>query len=837
MSSPGNEARALRYIEWLRRRAGLMLLGFFLAAGLAGYLASRLELRAQFSELLPEGDPAVVQLDRLLKRVGASTLFVVMLESDRPEENRAFARDLVARLEKAPAGTWRSISYETSQEKAFLEKYGILYADLEDLEQLRVLMKREIDKRKTGAVGLDEGESLDDLGRRLEAKYKQKFSDRLRFQSGYLESEDQRKLLVMVRPESEALGGEETDRAYELVDTAVQETRAAHGDAAKDLTIVYTGNIPTILQEKAALKEDLGISSAACIILVCLVIALYFRQAGAVLLVATPALLGTLFAFAVARLAIGYLNSNTAFLGSIILGNGINYAVIYLARYREERLRGIDPRGALARGLALTWKPTLAAAVGASTAYGSLMVTQFRGFNQFGLVGFVGMLFCWLLTYSLLPVLVFVGERLRPPKFDTYVHGQVSLRLPGTVLEGLTRLVIRRPGVFLASGAVLLLVALVPVYQLGQDPFEYDFSKLRNQRALTEGPASHLEEVGRIFGRQLSPAILAADDPTHAQEARQRIIQRDEAKLGGRECVGRMELLGDFLPEHQAPKLAVLGQARGLLQDDALSLAGPDERQRLESLRDRLDGFFPEGKASLLTLQTLPKSAVAPYTEKDGSLGKLLQVERGPGVNELNGRDLLCFAAATTELQLSDGELVSATGNPAAVFADMINAIVRDGPRATLAALVAVSLLLIVTFRRVDGFVTVLGGLFLGVSLMLGIAVLLGMRLNFLNFVSIPITFGIASEYGVNIYERGKGVALSELAPAVRGTGGAVALCSLTTIIGYGTLLLSDNQALNSFGKLAGLGEVTTLLAALVVVPAALSLQHRIRAKKAGQNA
>ena len=49
-------------------------------------------------------------------------------------------------------------------------------------------------------------------------------------------------------------------------------------------------------------------------------------------------------AFAVAELAFGYLNSSTAFLGSIIIGNGINYAIVLMSRYEEHRARGEDPR-------------------------------------------------------------------------------------------------------------------------------------------------------------------------------------------------------------------------------------------------------------------------------------------------------------------------------------------------------------------------------------------------------------------------------------------------------------------------------------------------------------
>ena len=50
-------------------------------------------------------------------------------------------------------------------------------------------------------------------------------------------------------------------------------------------------------------------------------------------------------------------------------------------------------------------------------------------------------------------------------------------------------------------------------------------------------------------------------------------------------------------------------------------------------------------------------------------------------------------------------------------------------------------------------------------------------------------------------------------------TGSAVALCSVTTIIGYSTLLLASNRALRSFGLAADIGEVTCLFSALILLP------------------
>jgi predicted RND superfamily exporter protein len=119
------------------------------------------------------------------------------------------------------------------------------------------------------------------------------------------------------------------------------------------------------------------------------------------------------------------------------------------------------------------------------------------------------------------------------------------------------------------------------------------------------------------------------------------------------------------------------------------------------------------------------------------------------------------------------------------------------------------------------GALSVVSALLMGVLWMMGLAAALGHKLNFLNFIALPITFGIGSEYPFNIFDRSRLLG-GNAERAVRLSGGAVALCSYTTSIGYGALLFSDNQALRSFGWLAISGEAGCLLAALLVVPSLL---------------
>ena len=103
-------------------------------------------------------------------------------------------------------------------------------------------------------------------------------------------------------------------------------------------------------------------------------------------------------------------------------------------------------------------------------------------------------------------------------------------------------------------------------------------------------------------------------------------------------------------------------------------------------------------------------------------------------------------------------------------------------------------------------------------ALALEVAAAAALLLNRFDFIVYPITFGIAVDCGANVVARmsvRRGIAV-----AVREVGGVVALCSWTTMVGYGSLVLSLNQAMRSFGWYALLGEITSLTTALILLPA-----------------
>ena len=146
-----------------------------------------------------------------------------------------------------------------------------------------------------------------------------------------------------------------------------------------------------------------------------------------------------------------------------------------------------------------------------------------------------------------------------------------------------------------------------------------------------------------------------------------------------------------------------------------------------------------------------------------------------------------------------------------------------------MAAALLALMVVIVVGRNIRA-VAVLAATALGSLFLVAICGLFDVRVTFLDFVALPITLGIGVDYSINVAHRHHHGEDLDPVETLRTSGAAVFICSLTTIIGYGSLLVSENLAIRGFGLASLIGEVCCVLTALVVVPAIVSLRHPSRA-------
>lgn len=805
-----------RYTAFVSRRRGMILAAGVGVLVVGAFLAVRLQLRSEFSELLPAQAVSVAELRRVEQRMGGLSSIYVLIEGGDWKERQGFTEEVVAALQaQLPPGQVSHIDYEVKAASAFFERHRLLYADTDDLRTLRDRLRRKVEdeRRRLLVVDLEDAPPVSFDVEDLRRKYEARASEYHRFPDGYFITPERDAQAILLRTAS--VGGEGgSETLVERVRDVTQGLRPAE----RGYSIRLGGEMVTAKEEREHIVDDLLVVSLSCITLVVLVIVGFYRSLRSLVVIAAPVAVGVAAAFGVAAVAIGHLNSNTAFLGSIIVGNGINFAIIFLARYAEARRVGETAEMALRLALSQTWLGTATAALAASVAYGSLMATGFRGFSQFGFIGGIGMLLCWLATFTVAPALVLVLEARWPSR----VRSRPSTG--GGAPAWLGGLLRRHHASFTAVGLGLTLLATVVAANFYREPFEYDFSKLRSRTSAERGSATVGAKVDTIFaGTELgggSRMVVLLDRPEQVAPTLRELERR---RAAGAE-IARIDHVEALLPTEQPAKLSLLREIRELLDSKVTGWLTPAQREEVRRFR-------PPTDLGAVTSAGLPELLRRPFTEKNGRLGLVVFVQPKPGAAGYDGRRLLRFAESLRDLTLEDGTRVFLVGADV-ILSDILRAIVDDGPLATAISLVGVLLLLGFAFRRLRERLVLSAALLVGVAWMGGAAALLGLKVNMLNFVALPITFGVGVDYAVNLYRRYEEEGPGGMAQALWGTGGAVALCSLTTIIGYGSLLFADTRALNSFGLLAVLGELGTLAAALLWMPAVVTWLERWRAKR-----
>jgi predicted RND superfamily exporter protein len=791
-----------RLAGWLSAHRRAVLAVAVVAAVTGGLLASRLSVQSDISHLLPPTELSVRHLRALEKRAQVFATYQIGVESDDGAARARAAEWLRERFQRIDRDLVASVLFDDRAVKRFGFAHRFLYADIADLEAARDALRAELRAENPLLVPLDGEASPDQKLRSLEDKLAR--AEREANATGGMVSADGRLQMILVRT---TFTSGDLDRG-EILTAQLESVIAEAGRTFPSVSVGMTGDVITTRAEQLGLIHGMVLATAITVALVFAALLAFYRSLAGVGALLWALTVGTLMTFGFTQLAIGHLNIATAFLSSIVVGNGINFGLILMARYFDERRRGALAEQALATAFAGTAHGTIAAALAAGAAYVSLVITPFRGFRHFGVIGGAGMVLCWITAYTVLPAALLTAER----------RGWLRAGPEPPVGAFLDRVLPRRPRpVALAATALLVAVALGAWRYLTTDPLETNLRNLASHSTALDDASAWMDKFDKKFGHGISGGfVIAVPRREDAAPLVARLRAVDEGKPERARLFSQVSGLDDLLPHEQPRKLALLAEIRRLIDRVAPRLDG-DARAKLERLR-------PPADLAPLRDADLPADIVWPYTERDGTRGRLILANNGLGIDSWNTHDLQRFAYAVRGLGLPPDVLV---GGTAFVFSDMLAAMERDGPRATaLAAIGAVLVVLLAVGPRIEGGITLFCGA-LGTLTLLTAAAAVGLKVNFLDFVALPITIGIGIDYAVNIVARARHDPAALGTRRLYETSAAVLLCSYTTTVGYGSLLLSQNKGIRSFGLGAMLGEVTCLTTALLVAPALLRVIRR----------
>lgn len=639
----------------------------------------------------------------------------------------------------------------------------------------------------------------------------------------------------------------------------VRALRVALATVPADVTWGLTGVPAMVVEEQEAMQRDLPITGGISLVGCVLIFLLAYRSVKGTIVVLLPLGLGLVLALGLTTLTVGHLNLLTNAMAVILVGMGIDFGVHLLARIRHEHALGEEPEAATHRALERTGPPIVAGALTSAAAFATLMLTDFAALEELGLIASLGLLSMLLATFVALPLhlgrpgvtfeaskidrrmdadlcyprraavpvlvvaaalTVGLASRIEPVEFDLDLAGM----LPEDTMSRQTLETLK------ASGAAAFEYAVMQPADLAEAA-----SLTAKVEALPEGLVDRVESVLDVLPKDIDDADSALD-AVRAVAVRLPRPRFEAGEIDAAKLLARLQTVTDAVAEDLPFELKRVGRADVA---DALDPLATAAKQLLtaaravppEALEARVRRFEVRAREMLqriqpaltrahtrLTPADLPTELTSPwYRERDGEVRLALRIYPAgdPTKAEFSRR----FRDA---LRGIDPET---TGY--AVTYSYFGLLMQDGFRVSaLWAGLVVFLLVLVDLRSLKHAALALLPLVVGGLWMVGCMNLFGIGYSFANAVSIPLIIGVGIDSGLHVVHRWRECD-GDVDEALRSTGRAILVSSLTTSAAFGALMFSAHAGAASLGLTLLIGVTCCALTALVVLPAALVLVRR----------
>jgi uncharacterized protein len=671
--------------------------------------------------------------------------------------------------------------------------------------------------------------------------------------AGYFLSDDKSLLFALVETPKSDKGSFMGDQH------SIEAIRAVIAKLKPDFPNVQAGVTggPTLSNdEMTAAFEDSTVATAIAFALTLLVMMLAFWRVGKPLLMLVVLAVTLSWSMGIIALTVGHLTIFSVMFISIVIGIGIDYGIYFLFRYEEEIFLGRNLKEALQLTAARTGPGMLIGALTAGATFYVLMLTDFRGIQELGFIAGTAILMAWLGMITLFPALLMLVDRHhaeRPRNQAPRAYAIERMHVP--VLDRITSY----------PKTVLTVAGIVTVASLGAVPFVgFDYNLLNLQ---AKGTESVLWEK-RILATTGRSGFNGLASATTLEELRKK--QEAFEKLPS---VSDVDSVLRVIPDNQQEKIGIVKTFAPIVAPVRVGRSSPVDIERLSralgELERRLDIFATEAgdklpkdlkdlraktAALLKTLKTADREVVEPalshlqsqlyrdFTSKFFDLQRNLNPrpvvladvpeeiqrkfigKRGNFLLQIHPRvDIWEREGARTfvrELRSVDPDV---TGAPIITY-EAIGYMERAYYQGTIYAFLVVGILSFLMIRRVKETLLALLPLVLALLWTIGLMRVFGIQFNMANVWGLPLIIGASAEFGLNVmvrYLEGR----DHGGPLVaRSTVMAVALSGVSTMVGFGSLMIARHQGIYSLGLLLTLGSACGLFASLVVLPVILRL-------------
>ena len=799
----------LEHLRFLKKYHRIFLAVALLSLVVAFHFILKLEIKSGFEDLLPQNNKAVQVLKEIPKKVGGAKYVKIAITNNNIEATKRFADDFAAALLRDEEIQFVKYKFDNR----FFKDRFMQYLAEKDLAEIRDRIAGRIDyeKRKNNPFlfSLEEETppslNFDDVEKRNEKKAQ--FKD-----EGYYITDDNEVLFILARPKGFA---SDVPYARDLLDDMrgiVAQVNPAKYDPS--IKVHLLGAYYSNIVEYEALIDDVTSTALISLGLLLMLFYFYFRRFKPLIYIISAPVMGVIWTFAATYFMIGYINTQTAFLAAILLGLVVDFSIHLATRYYEERQQQQPIFYSLHMALRYTGIAVAISGVTTILAFVALIFSDFVGFWQFGLIASVGVTICIAANFTIFPALIFLLEK-NEAVIDVPLVSKNLFNIFGTFIDRL------KPSRKVQKGIVYtaVLLAIVSAALIPMINFEYDLRNLRTNIFVEEELTERLSEV---TGRGTTPSVIYLTEGI--DEVRDLTATLDEIKVRDDSTISQVRSVLNLIPDDVETKKALIEEIKGLVDsgEKYLKLANKSTKS-IEELRYYLN-------QPIVNLNEVPEDFLREFRDTDGKLGSFVLVY--PTSEQADMRGMIPHARQVRQVNGPSGKTYYGSGE-SVIFSDMLTLMSKDGKRAIMLAFFLIFLVVLVQTRSLKNTLVLLSPLYVGSLMICAFMVNFDIRLNFFNIIVYPLIIGIGVDNCIHLFARFVEAGYTNVRLVLKSVGRAVLLTSLTTIIGFSSLLYAHSMALNSMGVLAVAGVAFCWLTSMTLLPALMTLLYKDEKAKA----
>ena len=591
----------------------------------------------------------------------------------------------------------------------------------------------------------------------------------------------------------------------------IRATLFTHQDQGK----FYLAGAPLIANDiKTFINNDIRVFGISMIVIMFIVLFLFFRRLSWVLLSLVCAFLNVLMVsglIGLFGLQLTIISSN--FVALLIIFS-ITLSIHVIIRYQEVSSNNPDdPDNNLINAIKQIATPCIYMVATSAIAFISLIVSDIQPVIFFGLIMVMGLLCAFLLTFTVLPILI----HLFKPKVNANPSDSSSSLL-NDVLN-----VIRQSRPVMATA--ISLIAVISIYGITQITVENRFiDYFKSDTELYQGLIFIDQELGGTVPLELlleAPQITDNDNEEFEEDDEfSDYLDEDEDSFTqqsywyNRRGINKVRAVHDYLES-----LEQVGKV--------LSISSTEKVFRQLAKGEELEDFH-----LALIHKKVPENIkdvlINPYISKQGDQARIVARIKDSDHTLIRNDLLNKIESDINEKFIANGESIRLSGI-SVLYNNVLQSLYQSQILTLGTVFICILVMLLILFRSF--YLAMIGTLpnIFTAFFILGAMGLLGIPLDIMTITIAAITIGIGVDYAIHYLHRFKkeisqGVNYQQAISTVQLTvGKALYYTSITVTLGFIILVTSSFKPSIYFGLFTSIAMIVSLLATFTIIPLLLN--------------